>query len=187
MSILQQLDIENRDIIIALPYRVGLWMSHIDDIGGEDADDEEMQALESLMDGFTREVFGSEVVQIIMTENLKRKSEWRGAWSKNLDKVPDECQRALDVLRDAGVEVKEISAYKQRLIEIAEAVALAFREYDQLSFMNKLRVYLLFYKERYKALKKGMSYKSLDQFLNISLVERKALYKLSHILNVPYA
>ncbi len=187
MSFLETLNRDDRDLIISLPYRVGLWISHADDAGGDSADDEEAKALENILDGFTREVFGSELVQIVMTETVTHKECWEGPWSKDLQKVPEECQRALDILHDAEIEEKEISAYKQRLIEIGEAVALAFREYDELGFLTKLRVYTLYYKERYKASKRNMSYKSLDQFLNISLKERKALYNLSSVLDVPYS
>jgi hypothetical protein len=187
MSFLDSLDKDGRDLVVSLPYRVGLWVSHADQTGGSDAGDEELKALENIMDAFTREVFGSEIVQIVMSETVARKVDWNGSWKNAISSVPAECQRVMSVLNEVGMDEKEVGAYKQRLIEIAEAVALAFREYDQLSFMQKLRVYLLFYKERYKALKKGLGFMEMDQFICISLEERRALYKLADILDVPYA
>jgi hypothetical protein len=63
---------------------------------------------------------------------------------------------------------------------------LAFREYDNLDFMSKLRVYLMYYKERYQAARKHRSFKTMDQYLNISFKERKALYSLANTLGVQY-
>lgn len=185
MTFLQQLPNDDRELLISLPYRVGVWLSHIDDHGGDEADDEEKRALASIIDGFTRDVFGSEVVQYIMMETLEKKDHWE-AWANNTDDIHKDCQRAIDILNEA-VEEKEVSAFKRRLIEIAEAVALAFREYDSLDFMTKMKVYLLYYKEKYKANKRKQSFKSIDQFLNISLKERQALYHLADTLGVQYS
>lgn len=185
MTFLQQLPNDDRELLISLPYRVGVWLSHIDDHGGEEADDEEKRALAGIIDGFTRDVFGSEVVQYIMMETLEKKDHW-DAWANNTDDIHKDCQRAIDILNEA-VEEKEVSAFKRRLIEIAEAVALAFREYDSLDFMTKMKVYLLYYKEKYKANKRKQSFKSIDQFLNISLKERQALYHLADTLGVQYS
>lgn len=185
MSFLNDLPQDQRQLIISLPYRVGIWISHSDDIGGEDASHEEKQALANIIDGFTRDVFGSEVVQYIMMETLTNKHLWDD-WANNYANVAADCQVAIDILNTV-VEEKEVSAFKQRLLEIAEAVALAFREYDQLDFVTKLRVYFLYFKEKYIASKQSKAFKSIDQFLNISLKERQALLSLSHTLGVKYA
>ncbi|MFP4314405.1 MAG: hypothetical protein ACLFR0_08780 [Alphaproteobacteria bacterium] len=185
MSFLDTLPAADRELLISLPYKVGVWLSHVDERGGEEADQEEKDALASIINGFTRDVFGSEVVQYIMTETLENKDKWK-KWSEQCDNIHQECQRAIDILNEA-VEEKEVSAFKRRLIEIAEAVALAFREYDDLKFITKLKIYLLYYKERYKAAKQNQSFKTLDQFLNISLKERRALYALAHTLDVYYS
>lgn len=184
MSFLDAMNRDGRDLLVALPYRVGVWMSHIDKTGGESASQEEAKALENIMGGFTQDVFGSEIVQIVMTETLQRKEDWTGPWGENLSNVPQECEKAQAMLKDAGIEEKEVSAYKQRLIEIAEAVALAFREYEELGFFQKMQMYILYYKHRSKAVKDGLSYMELEQFLSISPAEHKALFKLSNILGL---
>ena len=184
MSFLDDLPSEQRELIISLPYRVGVWVSHADDVGGEEANDEEKTALANILHGFTTDVFGSEVVQYVMAETIAHNAEWE-KWSKNTSSLTKDCQQAIDILNEA-VDEKEVSAFKQRLLEIAEAVALAFREYDNLDFMSKLRVYLMYYKERYQAARKHRSFKTMDQYLNISLKERQALYSLANTLGVQY-
>lgn len=185
MSFLEHLPADQRELLVSLPYKVGVWLSHVDDHGGDEADDEEKKALAGIIDGFTRDVFGSEVVQYIMMETLEKKDQWE-KWAENYTDIHANCQQAIDILNEV-VEEKEVSAFKRRLIEIAEAVALAFREYDNLDFMTKLRVYVLYYKEKYKANKRQQSYKTLDQFLNISLKERQALNALANTLDVYYS
>ena len=184
MSFLDDLPSDQRELIISLPYRVGVWVSHADDVGGKKADEEEKTALANILHGFTTDVFGSEVVQYVMAETIAHNAEWE-KWSKNMSSFAKDCQHAIDVLKES-VDEKEVSAFKQRLLEIAEAVALAFREYDNLGFLSKLYVYLMYYKERYQAARKHRSFKTLDQYLNISLKERRALYSLANTLGVQY-
>ncbi len=185
MSFLDDLPPDQKELIISLPYRVGVWISHSDDIGGAAADDEEIKALANIIDGFTRDVFGSEAVQHIMMGTVSRKDMWP-EWAANVGNVNQDCQQAIDILNEC-VDEKEVNAFRQRLLEIAETVALAFREYDRLDFMTKLRVYVLYYTERYKAARKSRSFKSMDQFLNISLQERKALSSLAQVLGLQYS
>lgn len=184
MSFLDDLPVDQRELIISLPYRVGVWLSHADDEGGEEADEEEKTALANILHGFTTDVFGSEVVQYVMAETIAHNAEWE-KWSKDMINLEDDCRQAIDILNEA-VDEKEVSAFKQRLLEIAEAVALAFREYDNLDFITKMRVYFMYYKERYEAARKNRSFKTIDQYLNISLKERKALYSLAHTLDIQY-
>ena len=186
MTFLDSIEANNREIIISLPYRVGLWISQSDSVGGDVADEEELKALENIINGFTQEVFGSEVVQHVMTATWNRKEEWK-EWGDNLESIPAQCQIAIDALNDApDIEDKEVSAYKLRLVEIAEAVALAFREYDDQGFFTKIKIYIGYYFARYKAKKENRPFKTLDQYLNISLKERQTLKKLAGALGTVY-
>lgn len=185
MTFLDDLQPEQRELIASLPYRVGVWISQSDKSGGEEADGEEIKALANIIDGFTRDVFGSEVVQHIMLETVSRKDKW-SEWVTKTDSIDTDCQQAIDILNEC-VDEKEVNAFRQRLFEIAEAVALAFREYEHLDFATKMRVYLLYYTEKFKAARKDLPFKSLDQFLNISMEERKALGRLAHVLGLRYS
>ena len=185
MSFLDELPHDHRELIVSLPYRVGAWISHADDVGGDVADEEEKTALANILHGFTQDVFGSEVVQYVMAETISRKQDWE-KWATETKNVSEDCQRAIDLLHDV-VDEKEVNAFKQRLLEIAEAVALAFREYDKLDFITKLRIYIMYYREKYKAARKNRSFKSMDQYLNISLKERQTLNALASVLEIQYS
>jgi len=184
-SVLDKMTEDERSLITSLPYRAGLWVSMCDDTGGGEAEEKEIQALNNIVIGFSQMVFGSELLQYIMDETVKRKGEWH-EWKNGIDKVPDECVDALNILRD-HVDDKEVNAYAQRLIEIGEAVALAFREYEQQSFKDKLNVYSSYIVSTFKANLKKQPSKSFEQFLNISLSERRALTALADALDTRYS
>ena len=162
MSFLNDLPEQDKELIISLPYRVGVWISHSDDVGGEEADENEKTALNNILAGFTQDVFGSEVVQFVMAETVSHKESWE-SWSKrtNKDEISKDCSHAIEILK-RYVDEKEVSAFKQRLYEIAEAVALAFREYEELDFSSRMRIYIIYLKEKWKAMQKRQSFKSFD-------------------------
>ena len=185
MNFLDQLSKEDRELLVSLPYRVGLFVSQSDDSGGESSDEAEMQALDNIITGYSQEVFGAETVQYVVSETVGRKAEW-GKWGKDLSNIEDECHKAIDILSRA-VDEKEVSAYKHYLIEIGESVALAFREYgENTSFMDKLKVYFLYKREKMRASKLGIQYKQWEEFINISLRERQALRFIANALNTLY-
>lgn len=184
MDVLDRLTEEQRTLVVSLPYRVGLWVSHADQSGGADAEEKERTALHNILDGFAHQVFGSELLQYIMNGTVTRKGEWP-AWGEDLEAVPVECERALDVLR-VYVDEKDINAYVTRLMEIAEAVALAFREYERLSMKDQLVIYSSYLFMKVKARFQKNAVTSYDQYLSISVRERKALGQLSHALGAQY-
>lgn len=183
-DVLQKLSHDQRTLIISLPYRVGLWVSVSDDLGGEEASEKELTALNNLLIGFSQQVFGSEMLQYIMDETVSKKAQW-DEWSNNTDAVPEECQKALDVLRE-HVDEKDVKAYSMRLMEIAEAVALAFREYEQDDFSNKLRIYGSYILNKMRAKMRKQPTKSFDQYLSISINERKALNALASAMDTQF-
>ncbi len=184
-TVLEKMTADERSLITSLPYRAGLWVSMSDDTGGDESHEKEVQALNNIIVGFSEMVFGSELLQYIMDETVKRKDEWH-EWQNGVDQVPKECADALNILRD-HVDDKEVNAYAQRLIEIGEAVALAFREYEEQSFKDKLNVYSSYVINKIKANLKKQPSKSFEQFLNISLSERKALNALALALDTRYS
>ncbi len=185
MTILNVLSDDQRDNIVSLPYRVGIWISESDHSGGDHSDAREIQALGNILNAFSEELFGAETVQHIISETLKRQKEWP-AWSKNIKNIEQDCRLAIDVLYHK-IDKKEVNAFKQYLFEIGEAVALAFREYDATQPpLEKLPTYTAYWLARMKAGMQGKTYKSLDQFLNISPAERKTLAALVKAMNADH-
>lgn len=184
MNFLDQLAPDNREMIVSLPYRVGLRVSQSDDTGGSDSDEQEMRALASLLSGYAQEVFGSETVQYIISETISNRAKWP-EWSGKLDTVEQDCHQAIDLLSEI-VDFKEVSAFKQHLLEIGESVAMAFREQQNLGLLARWKLYLDYKKDLKLAAQKKIPVKSWDQFLNISTHERQALRSIAGALNMTY-
>lgn len=183
MSVFDAMMMEQKNLIVALPYRVGLFISKSDDAGGDGAQDKELQTLSNIIDGFARDVFGSELVQEIMGHTLARRDDWH-VWQENWQRVPQECTEALGIL-GGYVEAKEIKAYRARLIEIAEAVALAFSEYNEKpDFATHISALKAFLGAKLSAQKNGKPVRSYDQFLSISPAERAALSRVAAAMDV---
>lgn len=185
MTVLNSLSDNQKKIITRLPYRVGLWVSESDTTGGDEAAQKEQQALHNIIEGFSGQVFGSELLQHIMAATLEGKDDWPN-WRGALDGVPDECAQAVDILRSYADE-KEANAYAVRLMEIGEAVALAFREYGHVdSPMKTAQAYMTYFFITVSARLKAGPTRSFDEFIQVSPPERKALNKLAQSLGTSY-
>lgn len=183
MAQLQDFTQDQRDLLEALPYRVGLWVSSSDTTGGGDADDAEAQALEVIVTGFAEDFCKSEFVQAMMEEAVSRKAEWVN-WSANLDEVPAECIRAIDLLSER-LDRKQLTSFKLTVMEIATAVAMAYREFDHSdNVAHRLKIYSRVMMEKMRAVFTGQRARSADEFLNISEHEQKALDILSRSLDL---
>jgi hypothetical protein len=176
---------DDRLLLVSLPYRVGLFVSESDRSGGDESDAREMQALTNIIVAYSQEVFGAETAQYIISETVSRRQEWQ-EWSNDLDMIESECHRAVDVLSEF-VDVKEVNGFKRCLMEIGEAVALAFREYDEsVSIVEKTKIYIAYMQSRMQATKLGIVAKEWDQFINISMEERSALQGVAAALDTKY-
>ncbi len=185
MSFLEDLTLDQREMIVSLPYRAGLWVSYSDETGGGEADEREAQVLSNIIHAYAEDVFGAEVLQYIISETLLRKEEWK-KWSQNISSVPKECAQALHILHE-HLDEKDISAFKIQILEIGEAVALAFREEVPLeSFADKFKLYKSYAAFSLKNMRDKRRRKSFDEFLRISPSEREALSVLARALETIY-
>ena len=180
MSYLEHFTDDQRELLISLPYRAGLWMSESDESGGDESQEAELITLESLIIGYAEDFLKSEFVEELMRQTLAAKERW-GEWGNELDNVPQECQSALE-----RMEPKDVLSFKQALIEIATAVAMAFREFDEEEqpVVEKVRLYSQYYWNCFLARVKKQQPPNLDAILNISRAEQEVLEKLSQALEI---
>ena len=167
MAILEKLSKEQQRVLIALPYRAGRWVSESDSSGGDEADQAEMAALESIVTSYAEDFCKSEFVEELMRQTVVHKEEWP-AWSENLQDVPLECQRSVDVLSDY-LEAKDVEAFKSNLMEIAVAVAMAYRE---MTGKPPLGLYIQYWLARLGAVFSRHPVPDLARMMNISRGER---------------
>lgn len=185
MTVLNTLSPQHRDLIVKLPYRVGYWVSESDATGGDEASDKELQALHNILDGFSYQVFGSELLQHIMAATLAGKDDWE-QWQGDIHAVPKECAEAMEIL-GSYVDDKDVKAYAVRLMEVGEAVALAFREYDHVdSPFKTMQTYIAYMCLMARTRLKSGALRSFDEFVQISPHERKALTDIAARLGTTY-
>ncbi len=174
---------DQRSLLVALPYRVGLWISSSDATGGNDADKAEMIALSSIITSYAEDYLKSEFVQGLMEEMVARSAEWPG-WGKNLDEVLAECTRAVG-LASERLDHRDVMSFKYNIMEIATSVAMAYRELDHSSnFLFKLKVYSRVMIDRKRAQRGGRIVGTLGEMMNISSSEQVALDSLARVLEL---
>ncbi len=179
MSFLDQLTADQRDIVVSLPYRVGLWVSDSDKSGGNEASLHEMQALSNIIHGFAEEMFGSETMQHIISETLAKKERW-AEWAKHSSSVPEDCRFAVDVLKEKTGN-KDVAVFRNHLMDIGEAVAMAFHE--ERGKAVTVRAYFSYIFRKRKSRGGGSTF---SDYLRISVNEHKALSALAQALGAAY-
>lgn len=125
-EIFSQLSPADERTLVALPYRIGLFVSYADVTGGWDAQDKELQSLTSILREFSEGFFKTDFAQKVLMDCMLDRGQW-ASWSKQIDTVPQEAARTVQLLKPM-LKDKDLVAFKEVLIEIALAVAMAFRE-----------------------------------------------------------
>lgn len=182
MAFLEQFSEADRQLMVRLPYRAGLWVSASDSTGDQQADAQEHKALADIIERRARGMFKSAFVHEVLAETYGQKEHWR-EWGDMLDQVPAECSRVGALLEDKLLP-HDMAGYQQTIMIIARDVARAFREFDQNSsaaerFMTTLRIQI----DKLIGAVRGEQYES-ESLLNISVQEDLALGTLSEALKV---
>lgn len=174
---------DQRALLISLPCRVGLMVSVSDDSGGDQSVAWEMQALEGIVTGFSEDFLKSEFVEELMRATLAQRGQWE-AWSENLEAVPAECAQALEAAQEQ-LAVKDVLSLRQTLMEIAVAVAVAYRESGEARALpGQVSLYGRYFWDSLLARLTGRKTLSMGDTLNISAAERAALQSLSAVLRI---
>lgn len=185
MNMLPQLSPDVRRLVVALPYRVGYFISVSDQSGGDDADEAEQNALRNIVTFYVEDTVKSEFAHEVMFETLNYKAKWED-WKKGIEKVPDECQKISSSLVGI-IENKEIIAYKQNLLEIAIVVAQAYREVDENSpLSDRIQQLVTQLINKMRAAFGGEVVQQSEAMLSVSPLERAAIKKLAASLSIDF-
>lgn len=181
MTAFSEMKPEDRGLLIGLPYRVGIWMSHADDEDGEGDDSRELKALEHIIRSIARAHDDNSIIDEIAQETLKRKEKWP-VWAKHSFDILGDCQKAVAVLK-SNAGAGDLRDYRKALVHIAEAVAAAHGEFgmDIPHEESRLSAFLTKVVDRIKG--EGEE----ADFMNISPAEEDALIRLKTALKGPDA
>ncbi len=177
------LNAELQEQLIRLPYRIGLWLSQSDQTGGSESNILEQNALESVILSYGEDVCKSEFTQSVMEKTVLGYEQW-DTWAEHIEDVPKECETLIFLL-SSDVSTKHLNDFKESLFEIAETVALAYREIEEedISFLDSLYIRIRILQKKWDAFIKKYDF-SLDHVLNISPSEEDALRKLKGVLRI---
>ena len=127
MSELERFLPADQDLLVGLFYRVGRWMSDIDDT---DAGANSEKKEEAQMFGILTKLSQSKNVGVlcneIASEALRQKGSW-ARWSKKVDTVIDDVVKAKSLIKGQGTH-EEFNLFGRSLVSIATSVARAYRE-----------------------------------------------------------
>lgn len=183
MKYLSKLPQDVQELVVSLPFRVGLFVSESDQTGGDESAEAERKALENIVTFYVEDTVKGEFAHEVMIHTLNHKDKW-AEWSQNIDKVPEECLHLTYKMKDM-IESKEILAYKQNLVEIAIVIAQAYCEFgENSSAMTKLEVYASVFLKKMQGLFGGGNSSANQIDLNISADERAAIQLLARNLGI---
>ncbi len=120
---------EDAELIISLPYRVGINVSYADDEDGQRDDDLEMQALSACLQEIVKMDDISDFPKEVISKTLGQKDKWP-EWSQGVFNIAPLCERAVLVLKTQASD-DEVRDYIKVVLEIASAVAQAYGEFGE--------------------------------------------------------
>lgn len=165
---------EEADIIISLPYRVGINVSHVEDEESEVDDEREMSALESCFKEIVKLHKDSEFNREVAEEILRRKSLW-SKWSQGTFNVVPDCERVVRLLKPI-LSQDELKSYKKMVMEVATSVAQAYGEFgdtqEDKGFFGKIM----------KKIVGGFANDSSGHPMNVSAAESDAISRIREAL-----
>jgi hypothetical protein len=182
MAFLEQFSAGEQSLLVTLPYRAGLWISMSDTTGGAMADAQERATLARIIAASARGNFNSPFVHEVMKSCFERRAEWP-QWRDNIDRIPRECQQVVGAL-EGRLNGRDVLAYRQEIMSIANNVARAFREQapggEGGAFGHRARGML----DALIGLIRREKFDKVD-LLNISVKEDVALGTLAEALRMP--
>lgn len=183
MAYLDHFSAEQQELLIKLPFRAGLWISGSDDTGGADSNEAEKEALANIVRSFAEDFLKSEFVEEVMRATVQNLDKWDG-WSAHPEAIPDEIRRGIEVAA-LYIDHKQLTAFKHSLQDVAMAVAMAYREFDETTpFAAQMRIYSKYWIEYMRSYIKKSQPPIMDRYLNISVEEQRALDKLTIALRL---
>ncbi len=120
---------EQIDLIVSVPYRIGMNVSYAEDEDGELDDEREMRALNACISEMSKNEGHSALSREIAARIIQSEERW-AAWSEGVFNVAPLCEKAVLELKTEASEA-EVKDYVAMCLEIASAVAQAYGEFGE--------------------------------------------------------
>lgn len=179
MSALQRFRPEDQDLLVGIFYRVGYWMSHIDDTDLDDKSEHiEHEQMIKILTKIAHSKGAGALVNEIAGEALRQKQSC-DRWMKMNDTVLDDVTKAAKII-NAQSNADETRAFGKAIMMIATAVAKAFQEVPD--NVPEQESYFGWLADTATNLIRSFAHPELHQEMNISPAEDDALHELAEAL-----
>lgn len=129
MTALSAFSMQEAELLISLPYKVGMWVSHAEDEEGEADDARETKALELCLKAVVKLHDSQPFIKEVAVATLNLKIEWP-RWADQSFATLADVEKAISLLRGKS-SADELRHYRAMLMEIAACVAHAYGEFGQ--------------------------------------------------------
>lgn len=118
---------EEQDLLIGIFYRVGFWISHIDDTDVEDKSEvKEQERLAQSLKKISVSTGATELVQEIAAEAMRRSGD-QARWLKRIDHLLEDVAGAVRLVHSNG-SAEDMTSFRKSIMFVATSVARAYRE-----------------------------------------------------------
>lgn len=166
---------DQKDLLISLPYKLGVWISHFDEQGEIEADEKENAALGEIIEYLAEDDTSTLFVTELFRDSLNAREDWAG-WPCNEKQALEDSKKGMEIVKD-NVSDKDAIAFREALLTVCEVVAQAYGEFggqeddeDRSKWLGAIRNAL----EKLK----GHSYVNMERPFNISPAEQDAITTL---------
>lgn len=169
---------QEQDLVIGIFFRIGYWISHIDDTDVDDKSEaiEQKQMLAALKK--VAESKAPELVTEIAAEAVRRSGD-QARWLKNEDRMLSDVTEAIKIVHSNGSE-EDFKSYRKSLMFVATSVARAYREESDHDQRETGLARLL---ERAGEMIGAVADKEAYKDMNISPAEDTALHELAQAIS----
>jgi hypothetical protein len=123
---LKNLQEDDQEIIVSLPYRVGVWMSRVDNLKNTGRDEAlEERALVAVLETLAKSKKKIPFAGAVVAETLRQKRQWI-VW-RTRKNFMDDLGRGLQAM-EKTLPADDVLQYKRALFHVAKVVAQAFGE-----------------------------------------------------------
>ncbi|MCK5284611.1 MAG: hypothetical protein KAJ86_03400 [Alphaproteobacteria bacterium] len=171
---------EEQQLLISLPYKIGMWVSYADDVDGEDDDALEGKALEGCIEAIARLHDSKPFIKSVAVEILNQSDDW-DIWATQAFHVLGEAEKVVQILEEY-LPSDQVKNYKAMLMEIATAVAQASGEFDAFDVADKEEGGFGILISKIVGGFSGLSNDDDNHPMNVSASEDSVIYELREVL-----
>ncbi len=171
---------QEQDLLIGIFFRVGYWISHVDDTDLSDVSEHnEQEQMARALTKISTSKSATELVRELAAEALRRSGD-QARWLKNEDALMADVIKAVKLVKYQGTD-EDFSAFRKSIMYVATAVARAYREEPEQEQEDNGRFGWLI--EKAESIVLAVKDQEAYRDLNISPAEDTALHELAEALS----